>query len=110
FKQLDSLELERFILHILLVALVFYICGLWGYLLNKYSEIQVVQTTEMKRLQMDALLAAKEQAAIESNKRFSYAAMATSDAIWDRNYAEDAVFWGDGYRKLFGYHNNIPET
>lgn len=110
FKQLNSLELERFILHILLVALVFYICGLWGYLLNKYSEIQVVQTTEMKRLQMDALLAAKEQAAIESNKRFSYAAMATSDAIWDRNYAEDAVFWGDGYRKLFGYHNNIPET
>lgn len=110
FTQLSAYELERYILHILIMALVFFICGLWGYLLNRYSEIQVVQTIEMKKLQMDALLAAKEQAAIESNKRFSYAAMATSDAIWDRNYSEESVFWGDGYRKLFGYYNNIPET
>ncbi len=109
FKTLDPYELQRFILHILLAALVFFICGLWSYLLKQYSEIQIAQTKTMEKLQMEALLAIKEQAAIESNNRFSYAAQATSDAIWDRNYAEDKVFWGDGYRELFGY-DITPET
>jgi PAS domain S-box-containing protein len=107
--QLSPFELERFILHILLAGLVFFICGLWGYLLKKYSDIQVLQTKEMERLQMEALLAVKEQAVIESNSRFNYAAQATSDAIWDRNYSNDAIFWGDGYRALFGY-DITPET
>jgi len=107
--QLNTYELERFILHIVFVALIFFICGLWAYLLKKYSDIQITQTKEMERLQMEALLAAKEQASIESNTRFSYAAQATSDAIWDRNYAEDEVFWGDGFRTLFGY-DITPET
>ena len=109
FTNLNPYELQRFILHILLAALVFFICGLWSYLLKKYSEIQIAQTKKMESLQMEALLAVKEQAAIESNTRFSYAAQATSDAIWDRNYTEDEVFWGDGYHTLFGY-DITPET
>ena len=109
FLHLSPFELERFILHILLAALVIYICGLWGYLLKKYSELQVKQTKVMEQLQMEALLAVKEQAAVESNTRFNYAAQATSDAIWDRNYTDDKVFWGDGYRTLFGYEIT-PET
>src|SRR5262249_49806136 len=102
-------ELERFLLNILLTSLVFFICGLWAYLLNKYSEIQIAQTAEMKKLQTDALLAVKEQANTESDNRLRYAAQATSDAIWDRNYSEDAVFWGEGYRTLFGF-DITPET
>jgi PAS domain S-box-containing protein len=78
-------------------------------LLKKYSDIQASQTVEMARFQKEALLAVKEQANIENNNRFSYAAQATSDAIWDRNYSEDVVFWGDGYRTLFGYEIT-PET
>jgi PAS domain S-box-containing protein len=109
YASLSPFELQRFILHILLAALVFFICGLWSYLLKKYSEIQIEQTKKMEALQMEALLAVKEQAAVESNTRFSYAAQATSDAIWDRNYSEDKVFWGDGYRTLFGY-DITPET
>ena len=109
FANLNPFELQRFILHILLAALIFFICGLWSYLLKKYTEIQIVQTKKMETLQMETLLAVKEQAAIESNTRFSYAAQATSDAIWDRNYTEDKVFWGDGYYTLFGY-DITPET
>lgn len=101
--QLSLYELERFILHILFTALIFFICGLWSYLLNKYSEVQVAQAKEMERLQQEALLAVKQQAVIESNTRLSYASQATSDAIWDRNYSENEIFWGDGYRALFGY-------
>lgn len=109
FANLNPYELQRFILHILLAALVFFICGLWSYLLKKYSEIQIAQTKKMEALQMEALLAVKEQAVIESNNRFNYAAQATSDAIWDRSYSEDEVFWGNGYSTLFGYDIN-PET
>lgn len=47
-----------------------------------------------------------QQALVESNKRFAYAAQAASDAIWDRNYSDDTVFWGEGYRTLFGYDIN----
>lgn len=106
FIGLDTYELQRFILHVLLAALVFFICGLWGYLMKKYSEIQIAQTREMEKLQMEALLAVKEQAAIESNHRFSYAAQATSDAIWDRSYSENVINWGEGFRTLFGYDIN----
>lgn len=72
-------------------------------------EKQIKERTEEVVLQKEAFLAAKEQASIESNTRLSYAAQATSDAIWDRNYAENEVFWGDGYRTLFGY-DITPET
>ncbi len=109
FLQLNDYELQRFLIHLLLAALIFFICGLWAFLLKRYSAIQIAQTKEMERLQMEALLAVKEQAAVESNNRFNYAAQATSDAIWDRNYTEDNVFWGDGYRDLFGY-DITPET
>lgn len=104
--HLSTYDLQRFVLHIVFAALIFFICGLWAYLLKKYSEVQIAQTKEMERLQKEALIAAKEQAVIESNTRFKYAAQATSDAIWDRNYSEDGVFWGDGYRTLFGYDIN----
>ncbi|MEO7922249.1 MAG: PAS domain-containing sensor histidine kinase [Chitinophagaceae bacterium] len=109
FTQLDYFELQSFIIHFVLAAVIFFICGLWGYLLKKYSDIQIAQTVEMEKLQKTTLLTAKEQAAIESNNRFSYAAQATSDAIWDRNYSEDVIFWGDGYHTLFGYEIT-PET
>ncbi len=38
-----------------------------------------------------------------SNERFIYASKATSDAIWDQDIENNTIFWGDGYRTLFGY-------
>lgn len=32
-----------------------------------------------------------------------YATEAVSDAIWDWNVESETIFWGDGYRTLFGY-------
>ncbi|GAB2838333.1 sensor histidine kinase family protein [Ferruginibacter profundus] len=54
FSQLDTIELSTFIIHIVLSALIFFICGLWAYLLKKYSKIQVEQTREMGRLEREA--------------------------------------------------------
>lgn len=120
FTQLESFELRTFVIHIILAAVIFFICGLWAYLLNKYSEVQVRQSIEVGRLQKEALVAASEreqqkelmraqQELAESNKRFTYVLQATSDAIWDHCPGDETIFWGEGFTTLFGYHIT-PET
>jgi two-component system sensor histidine kinase/response regulator len=56
FTQLDVFELQTFILHVIIAAVIFFICGLWGYQLKKFSERQLLQTMEMGRLQKEAQL------------------------------------------------------
>lgn len=53
FTELESLELRTFIIHIVLASIIFFTCGLWAYLLKKYSKIQVAQTREMGRLEKE---------------------------------------------------------
>ncbi len=38
-----------------------------------------------------------------SNERFEMIAQATNDAIWDYNVAENELYWGGGFQKLFRY-------
>lgn len=56
FTQLNYFTLQTFIIHILLAAVIFFICGLWAYLLKKYNERQISQTLEMAELQKEAQL------------------------------------------------------
>jgi len=58
FTQLESFELNTFIIHIVLAAVIFFICGLWSYQLNKSRTIRVLQAAKVERLQKDALNAA----------------------------------------------------
>ncbi|MCW3118462.1 MAG: Signal transduction histidine kinase, partial [Chitinophagaceae bacterium] len=53
FTQLDSFQFSTFIIHITLAAVIFFICGLWSYQLKKYSEIQIIHSMEMGRLQQE---------------------------------------------------------
>ena len=56
FTQVDYFELQTFIIHIILAAVIFFICGLWAFQLKKHSELHFLQTIEMGRLQKEALL------------------------------------------------------
>jgi len=56
FTRLDYFDLQTFIIHILLSAMIFFICGLWAYLLRKSNERQVVQTLALAELQKEAQL------------------------------------------------------
>ncbi len=40
---------------------------------------------------------------LEANERFEIITRATNDAIWDYNIVENTLFWGDGFKTLFGY-------
>ncbi|HTI12681.1 MAG TPA: response regulator [Puia sp.] len=56
FTRLDYLDLQTFIIHIILAGVVFFICGLWAYQLKKSGEIQISQTVEMGKLQREAIV------------------------------------------------------
>jgi len=56
FTQLDYFTVQTFIIHILLAAGIFFICGLWAYQLKKYNEMQVSQALQMAELQKEAQL------------------------------------------------------
>jgi PAS domain S-box-containing protein len=40
---------------------------------------------------------------LQSNDRFEKITEATNDAIWDWNIKENTLYWGAGFKKLFGY-------
>lgn len=73
FTQLDYFTLQTFVIHILLAACIFFICGLWSYQLNKYNEIQLLQAVQMVELQKEAQLSAErklnEEALEKSNQQ-----------------------------------------
>jgi two-component system, sensor histidine kinase and response regulator len=56
FTRLDYFDLQTFVIHILLAAVIFFICGLWAYLLRKYNEQQISQTMKMAELEKEAQL------------------------------------------------------
>lgn len=39
----------------------------------------------------------------ESNERFQLVAQATNDAIWDWDFPNETLLWGEGYTHLFGH-------
>ncbi|WP_316753828.1 response regulator [Pedobacter gandavensis] len=56
FTQLDYFDLQTFVIHILLSGMIFFVCGLWAYLLRKSNERQVAQTFAIAELQKEAQL------------------------------------------------------
>jgi len=61
FTKLNYFDFQTFVIHILLAAIIFFICGLWGYLLEKYSALRISQTLEMAELQKEAQLSAERK-------------------------------------------------
>ncbi|GAB3936884.1 response regulator [Mucilaginibacter myungsuensis] len=56
FTQLNYFDLQTFIIHVTLTGIIMFICGLWAYQLNKYSQLQVSQAIQMADLQREAEL------------------------------------------------------
>lgn len=46
-----------------------------------------------------------EKEILEINERFEYVTKATFDAIWDWDLENDLIYWGEGFKTLFGYEN-----
>jgi len=51
-----------------------------------------------------------EQSLKISNERFLLATQAVSDAIWDWDVSTKTVLWGPGFKRLFGYPEDLLEV
>lgn len=47
---------------------------------------------------------------LESRERFQKVTQATNDAIWDWDLDKGEVFWGKGFKTLFGYRSGIRKV
>lgn len=94
FTRLDNFDLQTFIIHILLADMIFFICGLWAYLLRKSNERQVVQTLEMAELQKEAQLSSirkqNELVLEKANKKLKAANLELEKARADADRANQA--------------------
>ncbi len=51
FTRLEYMDIQTFVIHVLLAAVIFFICGLWAYQFKKYSEGHIQHSYEVARLQ-----------------------------------------------------------
>ena len=73
FTRLEYFDMLTFVIHMLLALAIFFICGLWSYLLNKYYELQIAQHLKVAELQKEAQVLRvqkqKEEMQRKANKR-----------------------------------------
>jgi PAS domain S-box-containing protein len=89
FIPLNNTDLGTFIIHFVLAAIIFFICGLWAYQLKRNSEAQILQSIEMVRLQKDSLVT-REMAVLKENlEREKYYLDSLMDNMPDSIYFKD---------------------
>jgi signal transduction histidine kinase len=86
FTQLEYMDLQTFVIHVVLAAVIFFICGLWAHHFKKYSERHIEQTFEMGKLiveqkQKEALLQMSENLKM-SNERLNEAQRIAKIGSW----------------------------
>jgi PAS domain S-box-containing protein len=73
---------------------------LWSF--NFDQEDQLIYVTA--RDGSDRKQAARLRESLEaSNLRYEYVTRATSDAIWDWDLDKNTIFWGEGFKSIFGH-------
>ncbi|BAV04635.1 Signal transduction histidine kinase [Filimonas lacunae] len=78
FSRLPYYELSTFIIHMLLAAVIFLICGLWAYQLKKYREQQIRQVIRIQQMQEDARLSEERKRNEEALNRTNRELMQTN--------------------------------
>ncbi|SDD70874.1 PAS domain S-box-containing protein [Algoriphagus faecimaris] len=67
---------------------------LFGFLAYRFAAQPALLTQKIKEQSQDL---------IESNERFEYATMATSDVIWDWDLLTDKIYRADNFEKVLGF-------
>jgi PAS domain S-box-containing protein len=99
FTQLDSFDLPTFSIHILLTAVISFICGLWAYQFRKYNEVQIRQTIQVQELRKEALLTIERK----RNEEIMEERNTILESIADAFFAVDNNW-------VVTYWNNMAET
>ena len=78
FSRLEYFDLMTFTIHILLAVAIFFICGLWSYMLNKYYERQVAQAFKVAELERETQILRVVKQNEELQKRVNHRLRATN--------------------------------
>jgi two-component system CheB/CheR fusion protein len=78
---------------------------------KNYGELVAVKDN-LKRLndELENKVVERTQALSKSEERFRIVSQATNDAIWDWDFAQNKVWYGEGFLKLFGHHPKNNES
>ena len=91
FTQLNYFDLQTFVVHILLTAIIFFVCGLWAYELRRASERQMMQTISMKELEKEAALGQERKKSHERLEMLNEELLASNEQLdLSRREAEQA--------------------
>lgn len=91
FTQLNYFDMQTFVVHILLTAIIFFVCGLWAYELRRSSERQIKQTISMKELEKEAALSQERKESHERLEMLNEELMASNEQLdLSRREAEQA--------------------
>ena len=91
FTQLNSLDINILIIHLILAAVIFFTCGLWAYQLKKSNEIQIGQTLAMGKLEKEAQIH-KERVSSEEALKIAYLIAEKARAKADEANKAKSVF------------------
>jgi two-component system sensor histidine kinase/response regulator len=89
FTQLSYFDLQTFIIHAFLAAVIMFICGLWSYQLRKYNELQVVQTMKMAELQQEAMLSLERKQNEELLEKSNQQLLSSNKELYEARQAAD---------------------
>jgi len=106
FTQLDYFTLQTFIIHILLAAVIFFVCGLWAYQLKKYNEIQVSQAVQMAELQKEALLSIERRRSAEALEERNTILESITDAFIAVDNKWVVTYWNSMAEKVLHKRRN----
>jgi two-component system, sensor histidine kinase and response regulator len=91
FTRLEYFDLLTFTIHILLAAVIFFICGLWAYAMQKSTQFQLEQVKKMSDLETEAALSIERQINEQIQKDANVRLMAANRELEAaRNEAEKA--------------------
>lgn len=76
--------------------------------IGKWFEVNVYPSATGLSIYLTDITLRKEvdERLIEANERFEKVTEATNDAIWDWDIQKNTLYWGNGFKTLFGYDVN----
>ncbi len=84
FTQLTYFDLQAFIIHMALTAVIFFISGLWAYQLNSYGKKLISHTLKVAKMQKEAELQEERLAHTQTLQQLNY-------ELIDKNQELDAA-------------------
>ncbi|MGN6640755.1 MAG: PAS domain-containing protein [Mucilaginibacter sp.] len=102
FTQLTYFGLQTFMIHIVLAAIIFFICGLWAYQLRQNNERQIVQTIKMGELEKEAQLSVERAKIAEALEERNTILESITDAFFAVDHNWTIMYWNNAAEKELG--------